>query len=573
MRMLTAVIILLLMTTIFYVPSTTSQGGSGKILVIVAPGFDTRFELNYTRTLQGLINKSFTASVVDNAPYDPVYHLLLLINTSWDPGKAIPQGSNKVMLNNGTVIESYRIIDHNNTMKLWGELDTLFILLPVIDPTLHPRTINPYYNEDGYVIPPTIFRIPWNSTAYWDLLNTTLSISKTEAGYKLVAQNYFSTLISNTSMASSIVKINITSEGLGVKPGIYYLNFRILNYTNDYATIFTPGTRESHRWMSEFYGEEYKKPVITGIPVDIIDKMDADDIKWLMDQINSFYTDLLSTAYKYKGATLQLVYYPVYLQALESIIKYNLTNDERTILLDGAMKTLSAIIEKTRISIGENITIIIYSPFRLTVDRGGADITGTQEIVPGLYRITGNLQDVLSQVSKAAIFDFNGEKYMIIEDSSIGPYESGLLLVYYPGIDPAKHPENMTLTTMNVVAYIASLANGYGYGLNALSNELSRKEYEINNLKTELNSKKSQIEQLNQKIKELELRIGNLTAENTNLTLKLRDYEQKLDEAKQLRDEAYEYLIAGTSSIIIIVILLHLLLRSTIAKKSTKGRK
>ena len=573
MRMLTAGIILLLMLTILYTPGTVSQGGTGKVVVIIAPGFDTRFDLNYTRTLQGLFNKSFTATIVDNAPYDPVYHLLLLINTSWDLGKAISQGNNEVMLSNGSVIESYKTIDHNNTMKLWGQLDTLFISLPVIDPTQHPRTLNPYYNEEGYVIPPTIFKIPWNSTAYWNLLNTTLSISKTEAGYKLVAKNYFSILISNASMASSIIKINITSEGLGVKPGIYYLNFRILNVTSDYAIVFTPGTRESHRWMSEFYGEEYKKPIITGIPVDMIDKMGVDDIKWLMGQINSFYTDLLSTAYKYKGATLQMVYYPVYLQALESIIKYNLTDEEKTALLDGTMKTLSAIIENTRVNIGENITVIIYSPFRLSEEYEKVDITGAQEIVPGLYKITGNLQEVLSQVTSAVIFDFNGEKYMVVKDPSIGPYDNGLLLVYYPGIDPAKYPENMTLTPISVASYIASLVNGYGYGLNILSNELSRKQYEINNLKTELNSKNSQIEQLNQKIKELELKVGNLTAENTNLTLKLRDYEQKLDEAKQLKDEAYEYLLAGTSSIIIIVILLHLLFRSAIAKKPAKGRK
>ncbi len=567
-RILALILVAMLTATVFVNTLITysQRGGENKILVVIAPGYSPDLNANYTKTLQGLNNKSVRITIKDNSPYTLTYHELLLVNTTWDLGKAIPI-NNKLLMRNGTSLEIYKYLDNNNTLKIWGQLDTLFIMR-IMDPSFHPRTINPYYQAENTTIPPEIFKIPFNGTARWKLLDTKLSIRRTEQGYVLKAENYFSIKVSNVSLSTPTIKINITKKNLGVKPGIYYINFRIVNVTEDYAIVFTPGTRLSSGWFSEYFGREYQNPVILDLPpASILSALGKDDIEWLMNEITTSYSDLLNFAYKYRGAIVDMIEFPLLEEAIKLRSASNISDAKYGEILNGAIKALSTVIESTRVSIGENITVILYSPY--TIKKGGQSISGAAEIIPGLYNITGGIDQVIEEVGSGKVYAFHGSKVMATTNTYYTGYGNGLLMIYKPGLGLEQAPVNITLTPYSVAAYIASMVNGYGVGMNGLLRIIQKKDSEINQLKTTLNEKDSRIGQLNKQVEGLKKQIGNLTALNANLSIRISDLQKQIDQANKLKQEAYEYLLVGVSSIIVVILILYYMLHSAVAKRTT----
>ncbi len=571
-KIVSILVILALITTMISIPVTTQsqRNGENTVVLVIAPGFDPGLNLNYTKTLKGLINKSIMIRVLDNAPYTLLYHELLILNTTWRLDRAIPL-TDKVLLSNNTLAEPYDLLDINNTISIYGQLDTQFINTKAMNPFMHPRTINPYYNLEKNYIPPAIFRIPFNGSARWDLLKTSLTIKRVEHGFVLKAENYFQVKVSNVSLSTPAIKINITRNDLGVNPGIYYLYFRIINVTKDYAVVFTPGTRSSSGWFSEYYGKTFQRPVILDLPSpSILKKLGSDDIRWLVEEIIGSYTDILNFAYKFKGGVLNIIEFPLFQEALEAK-KYNISGKAYETLLNEAMKALSSLIEVSRVSLGKNITVIIYSPY--TVKESKQNINGLTEIAPGIYNVTGSLDNIIKNVKTAHIYSFANSRILVTPDPKITGYGDGVLMIYKPGLYKEFAPKNATTTPENIAMYTASLVNGYGIGMNGLIRTIQEKDAEITQLKSTINEKESTINQLNKQIEGLRMQIGNLTALNANLTMKIDELQKKINEANKLKQEAYEYLLSGVASIIVIILILYYMLKSAIAKTKVAPKK
>ena len=571
-RIVSLLLVSMLIITMITIPINTysQRSGENTVVLIIAPGFDPSIKLNYTKTLKGLINKSITIKVINNAPYTLLYHELLILNTTWRLDKAIPLTS-QVLLTNNTLTEPYNLLNVNNTISIWGELDTQFINTRAMNPSKHPRTINPYYNLEKNYIPPAIFKIPFNGSTRWDLLKTTLTIRRVEQGFVLKAENYFQIKISNVSLSTPAIKINISRNDLAVNPGIYYLYFRIINVTKDYAVVFTPGTRSSSGWFSKYYGKNFQRPVILDLPSpSILKKLGRDDIKWLVEEIIGSYTDILNFAYKYKGGVLNIIEFPLFQEAVEAK-QYNISSQAYETLLNEAMKALSSLIEVSRVSLGKNITVIIYSPY--TVKESKQNINGLTEIAPGIYNVTGSLDNIIKNIKTAHIYTFANSRILVTPDPKITGYGNGVLMIYKPGLSKEFAPKNATTTPENIAMYAASLVNGYGIGMNKLIRTIQEKDAEITQLKSTINDKESTINQLNKQIEGLRKQIGNLTALNANLSMKINELQKKIDEANKLKQEAYEYLLSGISTITIIILILYYMLRSAVTKTTGKSRK
>jgi FtsZ-binding cell division protein ZapB len=537
-----------------------SSGKGSRILVILAPGFDPTLNLSYTKTLNSILNHSATLRVVDSAPFSPIYHQLLLVNVSWDLGKAISVNG-KVELPNGTLIEPYDCISRDELSYVWGQLDTMFILFSPISPAEHPRAINPAYNISGSIIPPTMITTRLNETVNWSLLNTTIRITPIEGGYRLLIKNYVDMKVYNTSMSIDNILINITGRNQPLNPGTYYLSIRLIRGANDTIIFFTPGTIKSSGWMSTFFGD-FKEPFVAHIPGKYLKALDLNDIKWLFDQIQTTYSDIVDRAFKYRNAIVNMIYFPLYEEALKTIHDYNITGKKSALILNETMKALSAIIETARTRLGDtSMPIVIYSPYTVV----GETTPEKNMIAPGLYNITDNITSFITTHKSSRIFRFGNSIMAVDYNSTVTGYGHGYLLLYKPGLN-ATSP-NITVTPQTIAPYIASFAKGYGIGFKDLLEEISEKNTEISQLKSKISKLNSNITLLTQEVKKLKEEKGLLQSTINNQTIKIDELQKKVNDAETLKEQAYEYLVAGVTSIIVVIIILHVLLRIAVSKR------
>lgn len=553
-----------------HLASITRSVGENRVLLIIAPGFDPYMDVNWTKTLKGVIEGGTIIDIIDNAPYNSIYHQLLLLNNTWMINKYLPLSNNTVLLPNRTRTSSYNVLNHTFITDLWGGNVTMLINTPVIDPNKYNLAVNPYYEEEKNTIPPTIFKLRLGGNTTWNLLDTTISLSKTAGGYRLKITEYVDIVVSNATLTTPSLFLNITRSDLRINPGKYYLIFRILSIRNNTVVLFTPGTRNIDGWSQII--TKYEDSIIPDLPAEYMIYMDKEDVKWLFEVVSSYYTTMLDKVLTgRKNTILHIVYYPVIEETLRYILRYNITGDNATNILNEAVKGLSAIIEKARSTIGGNITVMIYSPYTIHEVKKNIKLNGLEEIDHGIYRVkVENLsRNIIDELSPFKLLEFNNEKLLISYNKAVTGYGEGYLVLFKPGI---RRYSGLILKPENIASYIASLIYGYGIGQYELLQSLSEKTDEITKLKDQLNDKEATINRLNKQIEQLNLQIGNLTAKNENLTMKINELQDQMKEAENLKNQALEYLTVGVASILVFTAFLYMIIRSGV-KKTVKGRR
>ncbi len=574
--LLSMLIVSLIMVSLIIFPTKTySEETVLRFLFIYAPGFDINTALNATDKLAFLKNATFQAKILPEPPYILAYHEALIVNNTWDPEKAIVFDNYTALLNNNTLSPLYKIIPTTILGNIWGFLDTLFVDTGSINPKIHSRTVNPYYNLTNKVINPTIFVIPINGTTYWKQLNTTIHLTVSKDYYTITIKNYVGGIkFSRKEGVTPPLKINVTSKNLGIAPGIYYLVFRVVSINNTHVTLFTPGTRIVNDWYSEYYSADFQKfdkPIIPRIPLsNILGRLGSDDFEWLINETINFYDSVLSDAYKYRSATINFVEYPLIYDLYNAYLNGYISGEELKRGLKLAYYGLYRIIETTRSMINENITIMIYSPFTfLNTSYGKLAIKGAEMIEPGLLRVIGDLKHVISDLMSKGIafrlFSINNEYYVLIDDPKYFGRDTGQLIIW--GVGLRKILGAFTLSPENVASFIISMSRGYSIGLTNAINQITLLNIKISDLKSTINDLNNRIKSLNNTLFHINMTLGKCNAEKINITNKIMSLREEIEKYKSREEEALTYAITGSISVFIILAIIYLIGYKGVKKK------
>lgn len=544
-----------------------------KILFIYAPGFSPHIpEINKTNTLKKILENATIINVVDTAPYDPLYSELVIINNTWDLSKALPK-NDKVVLVNGSEIPPYKAVPPEIIKNIWGAVDTVFIATDVVDPTVSNKTANPYYDTEGNIIPPQILTIPINGSIHWDVLNTDISISEVKGGFRLVIKNYTDILIGRASMTSSTIKLDVKDRNLPISTGTYWIRFRIVDVNETHAVLFTPGTRKSIGWISSELGE-FPRPVTPTLPVQYFKYLGEDDIEWVISEVTDFYSALIDKMTVDTQPSVYFLYYPLLMQI------HQLKDDPHySRYLELILKGLSQVISMVQSRLSADTIVMIYSPFSYTDNGRKINIDGLEPILPGLYKINGDLCKVLDEVAKyttkVSVITFRNQKYLLVNEPNIAfngaeAYGPGYLVIFNPfgGLE-----KPVTLTPLNIASYLVALARGYSYGLAPIASYVDKLRDEINNMTSEIRELKSQIKDLNSTIDTLKLELGEYKAKYINTISQISELKKKIEEAQQKEQQALLFATAGTISIIVIAVILSFIVKTMATKTVTTRRR
>ncbi len=544
-----------------------------KILFIYAPGFSPYIpEINKTNTLKKILENATIINVVDAAPYDPLYSELVIVNNTWDLSKALPE-NDKVILANGSEIPPYKAIPPEIIKDIWGATDTVFIAVDAVDPTVSNKTANPYYDTERNVIPPQLLTIPLNGSIHWDILNTDISVSKVKGGYRLVIKNYIDILIGNASMISSTIKLDVKDQNLPISTGTYWIRFRIVDVNETHVVLFTPGTRKSIGWISSELGE-LPRPVIPTLPIQYFKYLGEDDIEWVINEVTSFYSALVEKMTVDTQPSVYFIYYPLLMQ-----IHQLKDNPHYSRYLELVLKGLSQVISMAQSRLTADTLVMIYSPFSYTDNGRRIDIDGLELVLPGLYKITGDLGKVIDEVTKyttkISVITFRDQKYLVVNEPDLAfngaePYGPSYLVIFNPfgGLE-----KPVTLTPLNIASYLVALARGYSYGLAPITSYVDKLREEINNMTSEIKDLKNKIKDLNSTIDTLKLQLGEYKAKYINMTSQISDLKKKIEEAQQKEQQALLFATVGTISIIVIVVILSFIVKSMATKTVATRRK
>jgi hypothetical protein len=574
--LLSMLIVSLIIASLIIFPTRTySEETVLRFLFIYAPGFNINTALNTTDKLAFLKNATFQAKILPEPPYILAYHEALIVNNTWNLGKAIVFDNYTALLSNNTVIPLYKIIPTIILGNIWGFLDTLFVNTGSISPKIHSRTINPYYNSTNKIIKPSIFVIPINGTIYWKQLNTTIHLTVSKDYYTITIKNYVKGIkFSREEGATPALKINITSKNLGIAPGVYYLIFRVVSINNTHVVLFTPGTRVVNDWYSEYYSADFQKfdkPIIPRLPLsNILERLGSDDLEWLINETIDFYDSVLSDAYKYRSAIINFIEYPLIYDLYNAYLNGYISNEELNRGLKLAYYGLYKIIETARSMINENITIMIYSPFTfLNTTHEKFIIMGTEVIEPGLLHITGDLRHVVSDLMSKNItfrlFSMNNKYYVLIDDPKYFNKGMGQLIVWGVGI--RKILGTFMLSPENIASFIISMSRGYSIGLANAINKITLLNIKISDLESTINDLNNRIKSLNNTLFHINISLGKCNAEKINITNKIISLREEVEKYKSREEEALTYAITGSISVFIILTIIYLIGYRGIKKK------
>jgi FtsZ-binding cell division protein ZapB len=566
---------LIIVSLIVFPVKTYSEETVLRFLFIYAPGFNINTALNMTDKLEFLKNSTFQAKILPEPPYTLVYHEALIVNNTWNLGRAIVFDNYTALLSNNTVTPLYRIIPTTILGNIWGFLDTLFVDVGSINPKIHSRAVNPYYNSTNKIIEPTIFVIPINGTTYWKQLNTTIHLTVSKDYYTITIKNYVGGIkFSRKEGATPPLKINITNRNLGIAPGIYYLVFRVVSINNTHIILFTPGTRMVNDWYSEYYSTDFQKfdkPIVPRIPLsNILEKLGSDDLEWLINETIDFYDSVLSNAYKYRSATINFIEYPLIYDLYNAYLNGYISDEELNRGLKLAYYGLYKIIETTRSMINENITIMIYSPFTfLNRSYEKLNIEGTEVVEPGLLRVTSDLRHVVSElVSKNVafkLFSMNNRYYVLINDPKYFGKDMGQLIIW--GVGLRKILGTFTLSPENIASFIISMSRGYSVGLTNAINQITLLNIKISDLKSTINDLNNKIKSLNNTLFHINMSLGKCNAEKINITNKIMSLREEIEKYRSREEEALTYAITGSISVFIILAIIYLIGYKGVKKK------
>ena len=127
---------------------------------------------------------------------------------------------------------------------------------------------------------------------------------------------------------------------------------------------------------------------------------------------------------------------------------------------------------------------------------------------------------------------------------------------------------NLVLTPENIAGYLASLANGYGVGAATLHEVIEDLKKRISDLTFKLDQLNTTVNSLNATIQSLQRDLGECNAARLNSTGMLSDLRRELDEARKREAMWMTYAVAGTASLLVIVILLYFIGSRVFLKKT-----
>jgi len=568
-RITCSFIIMIILLSFINISNPANAQQPAKALLIILPGAD--ISVLRGNPLDNIIANATIYRVKTEPPCDPVYQELLLINNTWSLEKYMIMNETIISVN-GKTMDPWSVLDINTTVKMWGNLSTLFINIRSIDPLKHPRTLNPYFNATTNTIPASVFTIPINGSTWWSLLNTTINVSLVNNTFRLSIEGYVKNVpFNNKTFSAENIVINIVNKTLTVANGRYNIDFRIIRYNDTHVTLFTPGTRNINGWYNNYFGV-FTKPITPSIPIEILDKLEDDDIIWLVNKTMDYYYNVFQTGARYTGASLNIIHIPIFYEIhkaveLERVRKDLVQNITKTVV-DG----LNRLLNFTKIRFGD-MNILIYIPFTYSDNASSMNIAGLTQTAPGIYRIDGELFNTLSALTTSgieySIVKFRESYYVLIRTPHVSINGGTAIgygyLITYRSDNPGT--SNILIDSRNVVGYITGLGIGYGVGLFKFSEAIDDLKKQINELNQNVTRLSNTVSSLNGTVNSLNRQLGDCNAKNLNITDQYNSLKKELDEARDRERMWMTFSIIGTISILIIILLLYFIGKRGLAKK------
>jgi len=555
-------VLTILVSNLTLVSTVYSQETPTKVLVILAPG------MNYTlyNELMGA-NVSFVreAEVIEINQYPPYtslyYEYLVLSPNGYSLSNGIPL-ENYVMRWNGSKMDPVSIVNQSKIVDLWGDLDTVFINARIVSPENHSRTVNLEYKVDKAVIPLTVFEFKPDITEYWELLNTTIKVSIVNESYIFELANYgVSINLSESNPVSPVVTISVSENKTKyLEPGDYKLRFRMYVVNESKIVLLTLGTRNPSRAFSEFY-HGYNNPITPhlGINETLVEKLPAEMIMWIVDEVSNFYVDLVNYVLNKYTGDFTYIYYPLF----EEVYKLTRSIDNeslRNILIEKVYEGFNELVKKARIRMGEDDTIVfIISPYTIAQVDNGLDL---EFIAPGIIGYNETvINDLLMNNYTYSIEVINGTMYVFITDERIG-YGRGYIMIYPSLMDVEIKPLNA-----RALEFYNIFMGSAGYGLRQLVKKIKELNNEITKLNNKINELNTTNTNLRSEIDNLKKQLGEANATVVDLKNQIASLKDQIDKLEKEREQIYMYLTMGIVTAILLSIVYILIIRSIARKK------
>lgn len=479
---LSVVTLMLTLSLLYPTLHVASQEVRGRVLIVIAPELDIQLLKNIT-AVEAIINSSSILNVEAKEPFDRLFYEILILN-----------GTVKGEIDRD---KPWDILDYERLNRMWNPNDTVFINFMPLNPEKYNASINPIFNITNDYIKPDVIVVKINETSLWGLINVNITVIRVNETFRItlggkgVYREYKDILF--TKNVTSPFMINLT-ENSGLKPGFYYVKFRIISYNETHVKLLFPGSRIREGWASKIFGL-YLNPVypysLSGIK-NVLNELEADDVEWVLNETIEYYNSLLDLATRHRNATVFFYSIPLF-------------EEVRNI---DSIKGLD--LERKAMKLIENIALL----------------TQTRE--------------------------FNLVFYIPYVKASTGSIYGQLII--YPSYKPLK---NLYVTVENVVGYLMSFSEQYGLGLKNLLVELSKLRNKYDEANAEINRLKGEISNLNKTVRDLKSNLDVETARNLELRNKLDDLNRTIESYREREKEIKLFLVAGVLSIIVLNIVLY----------------
>jgi len=554
--------------------AVTAQTEEYRILVLLLPGVPLEV-LVKNSSLENIVKNNNTVihSVESKPPYTPLHYELILLNATWNSRKSLAL-NDAVMMANG-VVEPWSAVNHTLINATWGQVETLFVNFKALDPFQHARAVNPFYNYTAKSIPSTLLTIPLNNATYWPLLDTNVTLTLINDTYKITVEGYRRDVVfRNVTLDTDLVLLNITRQNLTVPPGLYNVKFKIVEVNETHAKVLMLGSRDYRDWYSKYFGI-YVKNVLPRLPIEVLGELDSDNKVWVFKQVLEFYNESVKLGLRYRDAYVNIIEISVY-EDLAEAYSLGLINQSELAKLEEIFANATwSYIDVVQKTIGKCIIVILVPYVHvLENDLPNFEIEGLEYVAPGVYRVTGNISEVAGKLAersvKYEVVEFNGDKYVLtwygnIKINGYGGYRNGYMIVN--PVEYAVKYSNLILTPENIAGYLVALANGYGAGATTLHKVIGDLKKRVSDLTFKVDQLNMTVISLNATIQSLQRDLGECNAARLNSTGVLSDLRRELDEARKREATWMTYAVAGTASLLAIVLLLYFIGSRAFVKK------
>lgn len=535
-----------------------------KTLVVIMPYATPELLSEYNEDLREILNSSAISLVKPVPPYTSLFYELAMVNGTWDLAKALVLKETVSRL--GVELDPWNTVNHSVLEAIWGSEDTVFVGLRSIDPFVHPYTLNPYYNWSENAIPPTILVVPINGSTKWDILSTEVSLEQVNSTFRISIPGYVDTVdLNSTTLETDYLYINVTTDDLPIARGMYYIKFRAIWRNDTHVALLTLGTRSAVGWLSDYYAM-IARSVTPLIPLDLINSkyVDDDDIVWIVKEVTSFYEEMAKTSYKYKDAVLYVVEYPLFEQlycGINPIVENSVLLENITKIVVGA---LDKIVDLAVYELGD-VNIVFYIPYTGGKSAGSLVVEGLAPLVPGLYRVDGDLADVVAKLVEDGLefelFKHGNSYYVLLETlnytvNGFGGIGLGYL-VFYPSSTPGE--TGVLIDTARASSLVAMLARGYGVGARDFIREIGDLRSNIESLEDKIADLERNVNSLNSTLQSTKRELGECKANELSWSNRISDLEEEIKKLREWNQQLLVYSSAGIINIAILIALLYLL--------------